>query len=140
GIFGYFGIATNITDGRHVYMRNPVNADSGPLYAYTAMPVGGLNRWYPREDYNRIEMGRYFGHTYNMPLYKIPTRGGIPTALPNEQSYVGRHQLFDVIADPQQLKPLKDETLEKKFADRIAAHLKLCEAQPEQYTRLGLEP
>jgi arylsulfatase A-like enzyme len=140
GIFGYFGIATNITDGRYVYMRNPVNADSGPLYAYTAMPVGGLNRWYPREDYNRIEMGRYFGHTYNMPLYKIPTRGSVPTALPGEQSYLGRHQLFDVSADPQQLNPLKDEKLESRFAERIAAHLKLCEAPPEQYTRLGLQP
>jgi arylsulfatase A-like enzyme len=140
GIFGYFGIATNISDGRHVYMRNPVNADSGPLHAYTAMPVGGLNSWYPREDYNRIEMGRYFGHTYNMPLYKIPTRGRIPTALPNEPSYLGRHQLFDVVADPTQQKPLQDEKLEKHFAHRIAAHLKAYEAPPEQYTRLGLEP
>ena len=42
GIFGYFGMAMNLTDGRHVYMRNPVNEDAGPLYAYTAMPTGGL--------------------------------------------------------------------------------------------------
>jgi arylsulfatase A-like enzyme len=31
-IFGYFGKAMNITDGRHVYFRNPVNEDAGPLY------------------------------------------------------------------------------------------------------------
>jgi len=39
GIFGYFGKATNVTDGRYVYFRNPVNDDAGPLYEYTAMPT-----------------------------------------------------------------------------------------------------
>ncbi len=63
-IFGYFGKATNITDGRHVYLRNPVNADAGPLHAYTAMPIAGLNAWFPREVFGRVETGRYFGHTY----------------------------------------------------------------------------
>ena len=57
-IFGYFGMAMNITDGRYVYMRNPVNEDAGPLYAYTAMPTGGLKTWYPREVYDKVEMGR----------------------------------------------------------------------------------
>jgi hypothetical protein len=56
-LFGYFGMATNYTDGRLVYMRNPVNADGGPLHAYTAMPVGGLNTWYPRDVHDKIEMG-----------------------------------------------------------------------------------
>ena len=42
---------------------------------YTAMPVQGLNHWYPRSLHERIEMGRYFGHTYNLPLYKIPAGG-----------------------------------------------------------------
>ena len=99
-IFGYFGLAMNITDGRYVYYRNPVREDLGPLYAYTAMPVGGLNTWYPRDVHDRIEMGRYFGHTYNMPLYKIPVHGGVPIALPGEQGYLGRHQLFDLDQDP----------------------------------------
>ncbi len=115
GIFGYFAMALNITDGRHVYFRNPVNADLGPLYAYTAMPVGGLNRWYPREVYDKVEMGRYFGHTYNLPLYKIPVEGGVPRAHPGEAEFIGRHQLFDVIADPRQERPLDDPALEARF-------------------------
>lgn len=137
-IFGYFGMATNITDGRFVYMRNPVNADAGPLHAYTAMPTGGLNKWYPREVYDRVEMGRYFGHTYNLPLYKIPTPGLVPQALPGQPSYVGRHQMFDIINDPQQLNPLEDEALEAHFVSRIALHLAAYEAPVEQYTRLGI--
>jgi len=138
GIFGYFGMATNITDGRHVYMRNPVNADGGPLHAYTSMPVGGLWSWLPRSVHEKIEMGRYFGHTYNLPLYKIPVTGSLPRALPGEESYQGRHQLFDVANDPQQRSPLDDPKLEAHFVERIAAHLSACEAPAEQYTRLGM--
>ncbi len=138
GIFGYFGMALNLTDGRYVYFRNPVNADAGPLHAYTAMPVGGLNSWYPREVHDRMEMGRYFGHTYNMPLYKIPVKGAPPRPLPGEESYVGRHQLYDILNDPEQREPLNDPEMEARFVERIAAHLQAYEAPPEQYARLGI--
>lgn len=139
-IFGYFGIALNITDGRYVYMRNPVNEDGGPLYAYTAMPTGGLNKWYPRAVYDKIEMGRYFGHTYNMPLYKIPVQGSAPREHADEHPYRGRHQLYDIVQDPQQMSPLDDVVRMDHFATRIGAHLHACEAQPDQYLRLGIEP
>jgi len=137
GIFGYFGKATNVTDGRYVYMRNPVNADGGPLHAYTAMP-GGFRHWVSRKENDMMEMGRYFGHTYNMPLYKIPSVGEIPRSLPGEETYQARHQLFDVLNDPHQIAPLHDPTLEKHFCGRIVHHLRRCEAPPEQFARLGL--
>jgi len=139
-LFGYFGKATNITDGRYVYFRNPVNEDAGPLYAYTAMPVAGLNAWFPREVHERMEMGRYFGHTYNMPLYRIPAPGQVPVNHDGEPAYVGRHQLFDIREDPAQLRPLDDPALERHFAGRIAAHLRECEAPGEQFSRLGITP
>lgn len=136
-IFGYFGMALNITDGRHVYFRNPVRDDLGPLYAYTAMPIGGLNRWFPREDYERTQMGRYFGHTYNLPMYRFPANGNIPRPLPGEPSFVGRHQLFDLETDPRQESPLDTPDLEAHFEERIKHHLRACEAPEEQYQRLG---
>ena len=138
-IFGYFGMAMNITDGRYVYMRNPVNEDAGPLYAYTAMPTGGLKTWYPREVYDKVEMGRYYGHTYNLPLYKIPTTGKVPKHHPDEASYAGRNQMFDILEDPAQNHPMHDTARESRFIERITHHLKSCEAQTEQYTRLGLD-
>jgi arylsulfatase A-like enzyme len=140
GILGYFGKSMNVTNGRHVYMRNPVNEDAGPLYAYTAMPVSGLNSWFPRSVHERIEMGRYFGHTYNMPLYKIPAQGNLPRPLKGEASFAGRNFLYDVDKDPQQLTPMEDPALEKYFEERIVHHLKLYEAQPDQFLRLGLKP
>jgi arylsulfatase A-like enzyme len=137
-LFGYFGLAMNITDGRHVYFRNPVNPDCGPLYAYTAMPIAGLNHWFPREVHEKMEMGRYFGHTYNMPLYRVPARGSVPRHLPGEPGYIGRHQLFDILADPKQEHPLNDPDLEARFVERIAANLQACEAPAEQFSRLGI--
>jgi hypothetical protein len=139
GIFGYFGKATNITDGRYVYFRNPVNADAGPLYEYTAMPTR-FNRWPDRDEYDRIEMGRYFGHTYNLPLYRIPAKGQVPQNHPGEASYVARHQLWDLATDPHQEAPIYDPAVEARLLERLSAHLKACEAPPEQFTRLGLEP
>ncbi len=140
GILGYFGMATNITDGRYFYMRNPVNADGGPLHAYTAMPVAGMNKWFPRSIHERIEMGRYFGHTYNLPLYKIPTLGRVPQAPTEDGGYATPHQLWDLLRDPAQQTPLVDLTIENHFIERLRAHLKICEAPDEQYTRLGLNP
>jgi arylsulfatase A-like enzyme len=137
GIFGYFGKATNTTDGRYVYFRNPVNEDAGPLYEYTAMPTR-FNQWPDRADYDRIEMGRYFGHTYNLPLYRIPAKGQVPRHLPNEASYIGRHQLWDLAADPRQEAPIANAEVEARMVARIAAHLEACEAPAEQFTRLGI--
>jgi arylsulfatase A-like enzyme len=139
GIFGYFGKATNITDGRYVYFRNPVNADAGPLYEYTAMPTR-FNAWPNRELYDRVEMGRYFGHTYNLPLYRIPATGQVPQHHPGETSYQARHQLWDLETDPEQEAPVENPEVEARMIERLRQHLKSCEAPPEQFTRLGLEP
>ncbi len=139
-IFGYFGKATNITDGQYVYMRNPINEDAGPLHAYTAMPIQGLRSWFPRELNERMEMGRYFGHTYNMPLYKIPAKGAIPLHHADEAPFVARHQLFDILADPQEAQPITDAAREAHFVQRITTHLAASEAPDEQYARLGITP
>ncbi|MCZ7645464.1 MAG: sulfatase [Planctomycetota bacterium] len=138
-IFGYFGKALNLVDGKHVYMRNPVSKGDAPIYEYTAMPA--RSTWFRnRDQYDKIEMGRYFGHAYNMPLYKIPGGGGPPKHHEGEPSYAARHQLWDLEQDYKQAAPLDNPALEKRLAERIRAHMQACEAPVEQYARLGLEP
>jgi arylsulfatase A-like enzyme len=133
-IFGYFGKAVNITDGRHLYMRNPVREDGGPLHAYTAMPS---SNWYPRDLYERIEMGRYLGHTYNIPLYKIPQKGNSPRSLPGQPAFTNRHELFALPCGENDT-AINDPEREGHFARRIVANLQRIGAPPEQIERLGL--
>ncbi|HLZ07869.1 MAG TPA: sulfatase, partial [Chloroflexota bacterium] len=47
-VYGYFGMALNLTDGRFTYFRNPVEAES-KIHAYTAMPSGN-HGFLPREQ------------------------------------------------------------------------------------------
>jgi arylsulfatase A-like enzyme len=137
-IFGYFGMAVNITDGRHLYMRNPVREDGGPLHAYTAMPIHWLNSWFPRSLYDKMEMGRYLGHTYNIPLYKIPQQGKAPRPRPGRPSFIGNHELYALPCTPESA-PLQNADLEAHFAGRIIEHLKRAGAPGDHLARLGLD-
>ena len=119
-------------------MRNPINKESSPLHAYTAMPIRGLRSWFPRDLHDKMEMGRYLGHTYNIPLYKIPQKGGVPHAHKGDPSYIGRHELYSLPAAPDAA-PITDPKLDAHFAQRIVEHLKLIGAPAEQLTRLGLD-
>ena len=136
-IFGYFGMALNITDGRHLYMRNPVRDDGGPLHAYTAMPTQGITSWFPRDLHDRMEMGRYLGHTYNIPLYKIPQPGRMPKPSPGQPSFTGRHELFALPCTPESL-PIHDPKREAHFVRRLIGHLQRMGAPSEHLVRLGL--
>jgi hypothetical protein len=83
-------------------------------------------------------MGRYFGHTYNLPMYRFPANGGVPRPQPGEPSFIGRHQLFDLETDPRQENPVCAPDVEARFVERIKHHLQLSEAPEEQYQRLGV--
>lgn len=137
-LFGYFGMATNITDGEWVYFRNPITAENGPLFAYTAMPVASIGGWTQRELFESIEAGRYLGHTYNLPVYKIPATGALPSHHAYENPPIDRHELFNLKTDPGQMKPVEDAEVEARMCERIAANLAAAGAPPEQYTRVGL--
>jgi arylsulfatase A-like enzyme len=147
-IFGYFGMALNATDGRHVYLRNPV-APETTVYAYTSMPTQ-FHGFMSREELAHAEMGRFLGHTYNIPVYKVPQGGRQPTGrvgqpphrhggyLDASGAYDPHHELFDLAADPAQQAPLRDDALEGRFRDLLRAQLARVRAPEEQFARLGL--
>jgi len=134
-IYGYFGMAVNVTDGRTTYFRNPVQPET-TVYAYTAMPTQ-FHGFLPREQLAQAEMGRFLGHTYNIPVYKIPQTGRPP--LPHgEGAYTPRHELFDIASDPAQEHPLDDPARERAMCDLIRAHLDRAHAPEGHRERLGL--
>jgi hypothetical protein len=118
-------------------MRNPVSEDGGPLFAYTAMPTGWINSWFSRDLNDRIEMGRYLGHTYNMPLYKIPEKGKVPVPVPGQPSYLARHELF-TLPNPPDVLAVEDSKVEARLMRRIVEHLQRLGAPSDHLARLGL--
>jgi hypothetical protein len=137
-LYGYFGMAVNVTDGRYTYFRNPVEEHTR-IYAYTAMPSQYLS-FMPRERLADAEMGRFLCHTYNVPLYKVPMTGRAPLHHRRQDgSYEPFHELFDVEADPTQDRSLDDPALEGRLCDLIRQHLERVQAPPGHLDRLGLQ-
>src|SRR5690606_21428643 len=48
-LFGYFGGAVNVTDGRFTYHRFPEDLASQEIYQYTLMPTHMNSRFMPEE-------------------------------------------------------------------------------------------
>lgn len=129
-LFGIHGGHVNMTDGTYVYMRGPADASNGPLYNYTLMPTHMRSRFSP-EELRQARLSEPFAFTKGAPLLQVPGTGA-------SRSRVLDTLLFDLRSDPQQLRPLRDEALERKLCARLAGLLREHDAPPEQYERLGL--
>ncbi len=135
-IYGYFGMALNATDGRFTYFRNPVEAET-LLYAYTAMPTQ-FHGFMSRDQLAEAQMDRFLGHTYNIPVYRVPQTGHAPHRHDAAEAYEPRHELFDTAADPTQDHPLDDAAQEATWCERMREHLVRVAAPIEHFDRLGL--
>jgi arylsulfatase A-like enzyme len=135
-IYGYFGMALNATDGRWTYFRNPVAAET-KMYAYTAMPTS-FHSFMSRDELAQAEMGRFLGHTYNIPVYKVPQTGKPPLRHDATGAYMPQHELFDLMTDPAQEHPLDDPEQERHFCDLLRTHLDRVHAPEGHLERLGL--
>ena len=47
--------------------------------------------------------------------------------------------LWDVAADPQQAKPLRDAAVERRMVEHLRREMSACGAPAEQFERLGVE-
>jgi arylsulfatase A-like enzyme len=129
-LYGMHGAQVNITDGRTVYMRAPVEPDSADLYHYTLMP-GNMNDRERIEVLQKTEFVEPFSFSKGCPLIRYPRK-------PRWDCYEYGNLLFDLESDPHQEKPLSDPELEAKMVEALRVKMRECEAPEEQYKRLGL--
>jgi hypothetical protein len=131
-LFGTFGGHVNVTDGRYVYMRGPVNADNAPLFEYTLMPTHMMKR-FDVSELQDLAMAEPFDFTQGVRTVKIPGR-----------TWVNPHKfgtmLFDLENDPEQVNPLVDEEVEQRMIRLMVEWMRWNDAPPEQFERLGLPP
>ncbi len=133
GLFGLHGGHVNVTDGRYVYMRAPVNEDNRPLYNYTLMPTHMRHTFSAQEMHNLEGLAEPFGFTKGCQTMKIDAGGpGWATA------HGFGHLLFDMDEDPRQQRPLQAPDVEKAMLVHLEREMKANDAPPEQFERLGL--
>jgi arylsulfatase A-like enzyme len=137
-IYGYFGGAVNITDGRYTYMRYPENMSATNLNEYTLMPAHMLTPFSKQELQNAtfcddLEFADGF------PVLRIPVQESAhwfnshgPGAMADCQSVI-----YDLAVDPGQLSPLSAPEVEARLAAEMLTQMKLNNAPTEALTRLG---
>ena len=116
-----------MTDGRYTYCRQPL--ENSFLYHYTAMP----RRYFKdREKLAGAEVGRFLKHACDIPVYRVK--------VPSHRHYAAPdfNPIYDIQADPGQLRPIRDARLEGELAARMRELLQRYDAPECQYARVGL--
>jgi hypothetical protein len=139
-LFGYFGGAVNVADGRYTYFRYPGDTESQEVYQYTVMPTH-LRELFTPEELSTATLAPPFLFTKGVPLLRVPvtprspmyTNYG-PGALVDRETV-----LFDLQADPEQLRPVHNPEIEGRLSGLMAELMTATEAPDEAFARIGLE-
>lgn len=133
-LFGMHGAQVNITDGRYVYMREPLKGNC-PLYNYTQMPTHMRCR-FSVDEMKTAKLHPGFSFTKGTPVLKISamedTSGD--TSMKKSLGTV----LYDLEKDPKQQHPINDSKVESRMIQNMVQLMKENDAPKEQYQRLGL--
>lgn len=136
-LFGYHGLAVNITDGHKTYFRAP-NRNNMPLFEYTCIPTT-IRKYLGVGNEERIEMGHFLSRC-KYPMYKIPiTYPSILDNNPNGLVELKESKLFDLDVDYAQTKNLVGQQIEKEYIELLKKALDENESPSEQKLRLDLE-
>lgn len=133
-IYGWFGRAVNVYDGRYTYFRAPASMDNQPLYQYCAQP-SSCWRFFDERYGEKADMGRFLPYT-NYPVYRFPVLGEEDYF--GDLSHVAQSLLFDIEMDYEQRKPIHNEHLEQEMCAKLIAGMKEAQSPQEQFKRLGL--
>jgi arylsulfatase A-like enzyme len=139
GLYGIFGGATNVTDGRYTYFRYPADLFAQELYEYTLLPVHMHGPFEPAE-FEGARLVDPFDFTKGLPMLRLPARrdakrppmqgGGMQDAVT---------VLYDTEADPGQMAPLRDEAVEARLIQGMLEVMVAHDAPPEAFSRLDLK-
>jgi hypothetical protein len=139
-LFGYFGGAVNIADGRYTYHRFPADLSRQEIYQYTLMPTHIFAPFSPAELADAA-IADPFAFSKGARLLKVPVieRSPMyanygPGALLESDT-----RLYDLATDPGQLQPLADRSQEARLIALMMALMRANDAPPEAFSRLDLD-
>ena len=139
-LFGYFGGAVNVTDGRYTYHRYPADLRTQEIYQYTLMPTHIFEPVSRRRSCRRRASATPFPFTKGAQLLKVPVIERSPmyniygpgALLENDT------RLYDLEADPGQEHSLDDAAAERRLDGADARADAANDAPAEAFARLRL--
>jgi arylsulfatase A-like enzyme len=131
-LFGHFGADVNVTDGRYAYLRKPVYENIRPFH-YTLFPTV-MRGFLPHDILKSGTMAGPLPFTKGIPVVRF----GHPWPATLTPRAGVKHELYDVLEDPQQQRPLDDAAIERRMIEHLVRAMKASEAPAEQFTRMGL--
>ncbi len=141
-LFGMFGAAINITDGRYTYFRYPDDLDAQQIFEYTVMPTHMIGH-FDVAEFAGAALAGPFDFTKGIQIMRLPARAGAGRRPPGQDAQGYRDastKLFDTHTDPDQNHPIDDPAVVRRFEQHIVSILQQHDAPPEAYTRIGLAP
>ncbi|MCB1493240.1 MAG: sulfatase [Rhodobiaceae bacterium] len=139
-IFGYFGGAVNVTDGRYTYHLFPDDLEKQEVYQYTVMPTHIWSPFSP-EELADATLSDGFGFTKGAKLLKVPVKARSPMyenygpgALLESDT-----RLYDLASDPGQEHPIDAPEIEARMRRLMAGLMAANDAPPEAFARVGLD-
>ncbi|MGE0800113.1 MAG: sulfatase [Lautropia sp.] len=140
-IYGLFGAATNVTDGRYTYFKYPADMTSQELYEYTLMPTH-LQGPFAISEFKGTRLHPGFDFTRGVPVLQIPARRnalGQPAGLGPAIIDDCTTALYDLQTDPRQDNPYRDAAIERRLESAMQAIMRSHDAPREAFTRLGFD-
>ena len=138
-VFGYFGAAVNVCDGRYSYFHYPVVDAAEHLFEYTLMPTRMTARFSIRELLDAT-LYSSFSFTKGVPVLRLPPKtddGGVPVEVQGMPFADQQSQLFDLQTDPGQTTPLDDPEKVMQMCQFIIDNMVKLDAPAEAYSRFG---
>lgn len=138
-IFGTFGSAINVCDGKHVFMLYPEHVTNEGLFQYTVMPTT-LNFLFEVDELAQAELVAPFDFTKGARLLRTPALEKSPfnPYFGPEVFFDTETVLFDLETDPKQERPFRDADIEGELSQIMCAQMRRHDAPSEIYARLGL--
>ncbi|MES0884526.1 sulfatase [Roseibium sp. SCP14] len=138
-LYGYFGGAVNITDGRYTYHRYPPDLKTQEIYQYTLMPTH-IYEPFAIKELQEATLAEPFVFTKGAPLLRVPVKPGtaMSGAYGPDCFIEDDTRLYDLLTDPGQETPLEDKAVEARLAEAMAHLMAEFNAPPEAFERLSL--
>ncbi|WP_293868473.1 sulfatase [uncultured Alsobacter sp.] len=139
-LFGYFGGAVNVADGRYTYHRYPADLMKQDIFQYTLMPTH-IYEPFSTEELGNALLSEPFPFTKGARLLKVPVIARSPLhGLYGPGAFIENDtRLYDLATDPGQDKPLQDPAVLARLTGLMIDLMKRNQAPPEAFARLGLE-